>query len=591
MNSSTPAFILSRFKHHLNEIICTHGLYSFLDEADGPFNEELPLDRLISNNINVETFVESITMEAIHKQISADRGMGNEPGKRLLIAPCSPLFEGILQDLADNYPKSIFIDTNRAGLKIGEKVIVHPSKVSPGDHDFCLILTRNTDACESYEKKFGQKNCFNALREFVNQQKREIAKGTEALLEKINHGEKPILFASARPMATLNSTMWKMQQDGYETFWLGSEDVKAAHQTGYATPKVKDLALTDYSIGSLIDFIFTFVNMQQGVVLYHYETIYPPGWDFKRIAICYAATLAMIRTVKECRSPKSSAKLGLYMYDAIKPGVKNYSAGKACGDLYKLMMKEAEAIIFSSFTRTFGEFVENAVGKTLPRVHHHRYQTLPSRRRPRLKDGYHIAVISVLLEDFWEPSRVGLIPYIRNIIAQGIHIHYYVANNSRDTIDKFQQSLPENQRHFFHVHTPIHNLEELANELSQYHVGWSLFNMQIFSDMVANLTDQFMRDAMDLFTPTTLPSVIWTCAAAGLPVICNRSMSAVKDMLPEGMTLPLTLSVLNSLPRILDEIDWTQIDQIPLNDLDISNHIHKLYRFLDGYFAEKPEVL
>ena len=422
------------------------------------------------------------------------------------------------------------------------------------------------------------------MRKFVQQKKLGLAPETGAFLTRLNGSPKPILFASTRPMATLNSTIRKMQEDGFSTFWLGTEDVKEA--AGYATPKVEDVALNGYSIGGLIDFLYAFTHLERGVALYHFETIYPPAWDFRRVAICYAGTLAVIRTVRECRPPESTASLGLYMYDAIKPGVKNYEAADTCGRLYRQMMLEAEAIVFSSFTDAFGDFVENAVGKPLPRVHHHRYQTIPKLRKPRLTDGFHVAIISVLLEDFWEPSRMGLIPYVRDILSQGIHLHYYVAEKARGKVHQFIKSLPEPQKPLFHVHAPIHDLDLLSSELSQFHVGWSLFNMQVFSEIVANVTDPFTRDAMDLFTPTTLPSVIWTCAAAGLPVICNRSMRGVVDLLPPGMALPLTLSELHNLHPILEGMDWPTIDQIPLESLDISHHIPKLYRFLEAYYAE-----
>lgn len=585
MTRPAPSVILDRFKLHFQQIISSHQLHGLMGlEAD--FDADDALDLLLANNINPARFVESVTWAGISAQLERFPQAGQQQGTRLIVAPCSPLFADILDQLAQTYRNICFIDTNRAGLTLGDHTIVKPSEVTYQEGDLCLILTRNMEACECYEQQFGKQHCLNWLSAYLQQYRREIAERTPQFIGELNRSKKPILFVSARPMATLNSTIWKMNMDGFSTYWLGSEDVKEAHQTGYATPKVEDVALTGYNVGSLIDFMVTFVGMDKGVSLYHYETIYPPAWDFKRVAICYAGCIAMIRTVKECRPATSTARLGLYMYDAIKPGVKNYGAGRACGRLYKQMLDEAEAIVFSSFTDDFGDFVENAIGRPLPRVHHHRYQTLPSQRQPRLKDGFHIAVISVLLEDFWEPSRMGLIPYVRDIISQGIHIHYYVANNSREKVHQFQESLPASQRHLFHMHTPIHDLDKLANELSQYHVGWSLFNMQIFSDMVANLDDPFMRDAMDMFTPTTLPSVIWSCAAAGLPIICNRSMRAVVDLLPPGMTLPLTLSELHHLHAILSQLDWDAIDRIPLDNLDICRHIHKLYRFLEGYYVD-----
>lgn len=583
--TAAGAELFERFKHHLNEVVVAERLYACLGVTEASFDPEDLVSRLVATSLNPGTFVASVTWEDVQAQLETSPGVGRVGGRRLVVAPASPLFAPILERLARGYPHLVFVDTNQRGLAIAGQVIAHPDEVAARADDLCLILTRNQEACDFYERKFGRERCLNRLRAFAQGHRQDLAAGTGPFLDRVNASAKPVLFASARPMATLNSTIRRMREDGFNTFWLGTEDVKEAHQTGYATPRVAEVALDGFAVGTLVDLLYAFTHLERGLALYHFETLYPPAWDFQRAALCYAGTLAMIRTVKEARPAGSRGRLGLYMYDAIKPGVKNYQDGEAAGRLYRRMLEEAEAIVFSSFTDDFGDFVENAVGRPLPRVHHHRYQTVPSQRRPRLAGGYHVAVISVLLEDFWEPSRMGLVPYVRDLIAQGLHIHYYVAANARGKALQFQDSLPEDQRRRFHLHTPIHDLDRLANELSQYHVGWSLFNMHVFSEIVANLSDPFSRDAMELFTPTTLPSVIWTCAAAGLPVICNRSMRAVAELLPPGLALPLSLSELHHLKAILDRLDWPAIDRIPLESLDISHHIHKLYRFLEPYYA------
>ncbi|CAM2067467.1 hypothetical protein SCOR_18950 [Sulfidibacter corallicola] len=583
-----PALILERFKNHLNEIVAKEHLYPYMDTNAEDFDIDMLIDILVANYIDVHFFIDNVTWDGILAYLNEFPQVGRDGGRRLVVAPCSPLFEPILEKLAAHFPNVAFIDINRAGFRLGDKTIQLPDQVVPAPDDVCLIVTRNTEAAASYEKKFGKDNCVNLLHLFIQRYRQELAPKSQVLLDQINTAEKPILFASPRPLGTMASSVHQMNRDGYTTFWLGSEEIKHEKQSGFNTPKVEDIPFRDFAIGGLIDLLHIFSNMCQGKVLYHFETIYPPAWDFSRVAICYAATLAMIRTIKETRPPESTGRLVLHMYDAIKPGVKNYQAGEACGPLYKQVMTEADAVIFSSYTEDFGDFVQNALARPLKRAHCHRYQVLPSRRRPRLTDGYHVALISVLLEEYWEPSRLGLLPYLRNVIDQGIYIHYYVHEISPTKIVEFRESLPEHQRHLFQVHKPIHDLVELANELSQYHVGWSLYNMQIFSDMVSHVTDQFTRDAMDLFTPTTLPSVIWTCAAAGLPIVCNRSMRGVVDMLPQGLTIPLHLSELVSLRRILEETDWDAVDRIPLDDLDISRQIHLLYDFLDGLTEEAP---
>lgn len=581
MQDLTLAPEISCFSRHLVQIMEEEHLYDALGATRDSFDILDLLQEIDAHYVNVEAFVRSIDLAFVLNSLKSVADAGQAHGRRLVVAPCSPLFEPVLGDLARHFPNLCFIDKNRAGIEIEGVPIQASDTFEVLPDDLCLILTRNTEAAASYEARFGLQNAINFLKLYNQKKLSEATPGLPGFLAQVNAATKPVLFSSPRPLGTVSSTVRELRAQGFTPYWLGAEEVKEDYQTGYSTPKVSDVAFAGYYIGSLVDTIRAFAQMRQGTVLFHFEAIYPPNWDFDRVAVCYAATLAMIRTVKECRIPGSRARLALYMYDAIKPGVKNYGRGPSCGRLYKAMMREAEAIIFSSYTEPFGDFVENAVGKALPRVHCHRYQVMPRNRQPRLTDAYHIAVISVLFEEFWEPSRMGIVGYMRDIIGQGIHIHYYASVPDHPKIAEFRDSLPQARRHQFHVHRPIHDLDRLSNELSQYHVGWSLFNMQIFNDMTTYLDDQFTSDAMELFTPTTLPSVIWTCAAAGLPVVCNRSMRGVVDMLPPGMTLPLSLSEIGNLKTILDQFDWESIDQISLDRLDIASQIHKLSNFLD----------
>ncbi|MFC3053743.1 hypothetical protein [Kordiimonas pumila] len=570
---------------HLEALVREENLYGALGKTAENFDVVDLLLEIASNYVNVEDFVTSITFGQVQECLKPYPHAGTKGGRRLVVAPCSPLFTKVMTDLAGHFDHIVFIDKFRAGVKVAGKTIQSVDAYKPETGDLCLILTRNTEAAAGYENMFGQGNFINFLKVYILLKLAHVTDGLPAFMDKVHATEKPILFSSPRPMGTLSSTIRELGRRGFSPFWLGSEEVKEDHQVGYSTPRVTDVAFVDYQMGGFIDNLRAFINLQHGTVFFHYEAIYPPNWDFNRVALCYAATIAMIRTVKEMRDSEAKGKLALYMYDAIKPGVKNYDRGPSCGRLYKTMMQEAEAIIFSSYTEPFGDFVENAVRKKLPRVHCHRYQIMPKNRQPRRTDAYHIAIISVMLEEFWEPSRMGVVPYLRDLILDGMHIHYYTGNVDHPKLEEFRLSLPEDKRHQFQAYRPIHDLDELSNELSQYHVGWSLFNMQIFNDTTTYMEDQFTRDAMELFTPTTLPSVIWTSAAAGLPVVCNRDMRGVVDMLPAGMAIPLTLSELGNLKNILDGMDWKAIDAISLESLDIENQIYKLADFLTGLSA------
>lgn len=573
------------FSRHLQAIFAEEDLYSAVGKSQSNFDLQSLVEEINAQYVDVHKFIEVTNIECVLQKLESFAEAGRSGGRRLVVAPCSPLFEDVLEQLDLHCENVQFVDMSRGGCYIGKSAILNSRDFTPESGDLCLIMTRNTQAIAAYRELFGEGNYIDLLEEYDRSRLRSVSPNLSSFIDKLNAAEKPILFSSPRPMGTLSSTVRELGQRGYQTFWIGSDEIKEERQLGYSTPRAKDVAFTDYFVGSFLDMLTAFCEMEHGTVLYHFEAIYAPNWDFNRVAVCYAATLAFIRAVKECRLPDSSAKVALYMYDAIKPGIKHYERGSSCGRLYKAMMREAEAIVFSSYMEPFGDFVENAVGKPLPRVHCHRYQVMPKHRRPRLADAYHIAIISVLLEEFWEPSRMGLLEYIRDIIGQGIHIHYYASDPSHPKIREFKESLPVDRQHQLQVHKPIHDLDELASELSQYHAGWSLFNMQIFNDMTTYLTDQFTSDAMELFTPTTLPSVIWTAAAAGLPVICNRSMRGVVDMLPEGMSIPLQLSELGNLKNILDSLDWEKIDSTSLDGLDIANQIYKLSDFLEQIHA------
>lgn len=577
--------IMQRYEFHLTHICKSVNLFTTSNQMQGPESPKELLDMIKGHYINVDNFVRSVTLDALILAFRQHPSLGMQGGRRLVVGPCSILFAEVLLQLAERYPNICFVDNFRNGALIGRHSIIRLDSVDKRTDDFCLILTRNTDAIAIFEQAFGAQNCLNWLERYQIEAETRPSASLTQFSETVSAADKPILFISSKPLGTLNPTIAELKISGFNTFWLGAEDVKDIRQTGYSTPRVSDVPLDGYCIGTFQDLLYLLCTLKRGAVLFHFESVFPPSWDFLRVAFCYASTLAIMRTAQELRPPEYQSRLVLHMYDAIKPGVKNYDAGTACGMLYASMMKEAEGVIFSSYTEAFGDFVENALGQKLNRVHAHRFQRNADIRRPKLTGGYHIAIISVLLEEFWEPSRMGLTEYVRSMLSQGLHIHYYVGINSREKAEAFRLSLQPSEQSHFHLHDPIHCPETLASELSQYHIGWSLFNMQIFNDMTTYLSDQFTRDAMDLFTPTTLPSVIWSCAAAGLPVVCNRSMRGVVDELPEGMAIPLTLSELGNLKSILEQLDWNKIHSANLAPLDIRNNIHRLNAFLDSLHA------
>lgn len=565
-------------QQHLADIIRDFSLAPDILAGSNPdFDLLMEMD---CNYVSVSDFVDTLQSDLVDTAIRDTFGE-DVSARRIVVAPCSPLFAELLEHIEATYPNTIFIDKHRAGATIGKAVVLASDDYCYQAGDIGLIATRNTEASAAYRGVFGADNYIDFL-EVYNHHKLSISReGADSFIDTLNTVDKKLVFSSPRPLGTLASTVLELNKRGYHAYWLGAEEVKEEYQIGYSTPRISDMAFDGYFICGLLDIIRVAAGMKDGGFIFHYEALYPPNWDFERVALCYAACLAVIRTVKSMRPASHRSKLVLYMYDAIKPGVKNFNSAPHASALYKAMVTEAEGLIFSSYTAEFGDFLENALEAQLPRVHCHRYQIMPKDRRLRLTDGYHIAIISVLLEEFWEPSRMGLVDTIAALIHKGCHVHYYCSDVDHPKLHEFRENLAPNDRPRFHVHRPIHDLHELSSELSQYHVGWSLFNMQIFDTMVSEIDDQFMRDAMEMFTPTTLPSVIWTTAAAGLPVVCNRSMRGVVEMLPDGFTIPLTVSEARNLPMLLEAVDWTKIDSTPLDSLDIRNQIDPLVNFLE----------
>ena len=218
MIKPNPLWEVERFRHHLNDIVVSEKLYPWLDTTPDNFDLKSLIDTLVSNYINVEAFIKSVTLEEVLRELEAYPGAGLKTGRRLVIAPCSPLFTSIFESLSCRYENIVFIDTGRKGLKLGKHFIQLPEHVEPRLDDLCLIITRNTEAAEVYEKEFGKNNTLNFLRLHNQRQQSEIAPDIAGLLGKINISRKPILFASPRPLGTLSSSIWKMNQDGYSTF-------------------------------------------------------------------------------------------------------------------------------------------------------------------------------------------------------------------------------------------------------------------------------------------------------------------------------------------------------------------------------------
>jgi len=335
MNNRSLAPEIEYFSSELESLIEVEQLYSHLGKTKDSFEIEDLILEIDAHYVDVDDFIRSMTIQLIEDELTTAGQLKGANNRRIVVAPCSPLFNSAFEFLSLNYQNLIFIDQNFSGGMMYGHSILSSDEVDVQNDDLCLILTRNTSAIKFYKNKFTQDNTIDFMSLYQRDRLSNQSESLTKFINKLNLDKKVVLFSSPRPLGTLASTMRGLKDAGYHNFWLGSEDVKHERQIGYSTPKVTQLDIDDYYIGSgLLEIIRTFSLLENGMVFFHHEAIFPPNWDFSRIAICYAATIAIIRTVKKFRPESAKGKFALYLYDAIKPGVLNYHAGKACGSLY-----------------------------------------------------------------------------------------------------------------------------------------------------------------------------------------------------------------------------------------------------------------
>ena len=78
--------------------------------------------------------------------------------------------------------------------------------------------------------------------------------------------------------------------------------------------------------------------------------------------------------------------------------------------------------------------------------------------------------------------------------------------------------------------------------------------------------------------------------AAGLPMFINRSMQGVLKLYPEEFFIPIELSEIESIDRIIENHDWGNTYQRTVESrkiFTIENNITRLDEFLKPLFLEK----
>jgi hypothetical protein len=480
---------------------------------------------------------------------------GLEPGATLAIVPVSSYVEPLIP-LLRQHLNLVLADTHKAGRAVGSEVVRHPDELAAlaasgnapaavfiptSDAEVACLFIERLSAClpdtpiltclEVLEHHHAQPSVLDTVRAF---RKRVLA------------AERPVLVLSTIIHSTLYPTYRALEDVGHTVFY--ALRAETAEGTSYSSlpdeivPSDRRLTIGFHDMLELLS------DPLPGCVVWLVaESLCHPAWDLRRTLPAYGYTEALTRFTR--------TNLLTVLYDAVKPANRNFDFSQRSAEAYRSMLSASKAVLFSSNTAEMGEFLSRAVGLSGRRLHFLRYGPTSSESRP-IEDGrIHIAAISMLLDEFDEPSRNPMKAYVRNAVEQGLVIHYYT---NYPAAERFRDELPAELRDNFRIHRVVRDAQMLVDEISSFHAGWVVHDQQVFSRIVAQVQNQLLRDVYSLFPATTMPTSALVCVSAGLPIIINRAMRGAIGQFPPELSLPVEMSELPRLRAIIESEDWAR---------------------------------
>ena len=514
------------------------------------------------------------------------------PSSNLIIYPVPDYIITLLPVFQDAFDTILLFDNFKCG-SVADGLHIHSSDKIPESFPqdtTCFVPSKTAQLLPIFRRDLPETQTVELLEfcERVNEHnhiQHGISEEVTSFIDRINQDEKALVLFSVSFMSTWQSAFENMMGQGYRIYWIAMHDI--TDPKGYSTVATQDTPVTEYCFVNMVELLHLLSEIRNRPILINHESLLHPVWNMRKAAYGYAIGAALCQIAQGNLGDPTNNKAILFMYDGVKPVEKELEYGPIASIMYQQMMHSTDAVIFNSTTEEFADLLRNAIGFDKPSLHLYRWSTCPSVEKPRLSEGLHIAVISSMLGEFYEPSRAGVRPYIKQVLEQGVHLHYYGDRNQTDEIDRFADGLDANCRTYFHMHDVILDQQELVNEIQIYHAGWVLHDHHIFSKMVWEIEDKFMRTALEQMSPTTVATSALTYGAAGLPVFINRGMVAAAKLFP-GTAVPLTLEEVRNIKKIMSAPEWnTKLQKARDNQhmFSFDSHAYKLIEFfeqLDG---------
>ncbi len=502
-------------------------------------------------------------------RISAVAG---RPVRRLLIAPCPDYMLECVADLLPHLDEVVLCDNLKAGRRVeGLPVLCLDDALSRiPEMDACFVATTTGPVARLFVKHFPMDRLATYIDVFRLSFPTEEKDTVRSLLKRIEAAHDPIVILASLFSPTLLETFRALA--AHRPVFLVARQWVGEHSNYEILPSGR-IKLMENHILCFDDMLLLLKNINNGKIIFIAESMIGSNWDAMKTVITYSYASGIMRF--------SQVPTAILLYDAVKPIVYNQQYYSVSEIFYKQMLISADYLLLNSNTEEIGNFLRNSCTPNHPIISFYRYSRGATERKPRLDGGFHLAAISTYLGDVEEPSRSEMAYFIRLILQQGIHFHYY---SSKESAHKFREKIPAIERNYMHIHDVILDQEELCNELTSYSAGWVTSDLSVFGDIIYHSQTRFFKDLFALFVSSTIPSSSMVFASAGLPIFTNRNLWGIRQVLPRNCTIPLEMSEVGSMQRMIEKIDWPSVWDAAWEHRQnyvIDNQISRLLKFLE----------
>ncbi|MBR9885760.1 MAG: hypothetical protein GYB21_19800, partial [Oceanospirillales bacterium] len=503
---------------------------------------------------------------------------GSNERASLVVGPCPDYIEALVPLLQTAFESVVLVDNGKCGQRWNGLTLLGTDQLDTAllDQACCFIPTITEPVIKIYESCFAGGQVMripDLVRAYQSTQAAELE--VQAALATLEQYSNAVVVVSQYFTTTWIETFKALREAGVPVIWLGG----ISQNLGYSIitqEQVPADACHLLTFPQLLE-VFKQSGLSQHRLLINIESYIHPQWNMRRASFCYLSGAALSESIANWQPSAVQVQM---LYDPIKGGTEEVEWDQLTAAAYKAMMSRCQGVIYSSSVEEMGQFIENAVIPDVPRLHLYRYGHASPALQEERYEGLHLAALSMLFSEFNEPSRAPLAPVARQVLEQGIYLHYYAGYSA--ATEAFIQSLPESLRPYLIVREPIRDPAELVESIRRCHGGFALSYHQMFYKISTACSDLFMQEAFKMFATTSVATSSLVYAAAGLPVLASRDFWGYQRLY-NGSLYQMEFSEVSRLGHIMRSPQWRQLCENAWQNrhrYDIRQHVGTLEQFL-----------